>query len=234
MAGGRDAYGYWLSTDTAHYMPGFCSKLGMAFTLARTGDPTPLPMRRQPQPTTVDPKSNSGRLDLPVAPSFETAPLHAIEPSHHADPAVTPRKLSFTSSPAGANAPTPPSPVRPPTAMNLGAGIATSPQRYAVQNMQTREVRTSIRQMREAREARARPETIFETNDEGDAPYTSFTGSPSGAWGNAPSEISAADMEASVAGLVYDSHADDITPGMSNLTNWINFSGAAYPAMPPN
>ena len=33
-------------------------------------------------------------------------------------------------------------------------------------------------------------------------------------------------MEASVAGLVYDSHADDITPGMSNLTNWIEFSGA--------
>ena len=23
VAGGRDAYGYWLSTDTAHYMPGF-------------------------------------------------------------------------------------------------------------------------------------------------------------------------------------------------------------------
>ena len=226
VAGGRDAYGYWLSTDTAHYMPGFCSKLGMAFTLARTGDPTPLPMRRQPQPTAVDPKNNSGHHELPVAPSFETAPLPAIEPSHRADPAVTPRKISFTSSPAGADAPTPPSPVRPPTATNLGAGIATSPHRLPVQNMQTREVRTSIRQLREAREARARPETIFETNDEGDAPYTSFTGSPSGAWGSAPGEIGAADMEASVAGLVYDSHADDITPGMSNLTNWIDFSGA--------
>ena len=40
VAGGRDAYGFWLSTDTAHYMPGFCAKLGMAFTFARTGDPT--------------------------------------------------------------------------------------------------------------------------------------------------------------------------------------------------
>ena len=224
VAGGRDAYGFWLSTDTAHYMPGFCAKLGMAFTLARTGDPTPLPMRRQPTP--VDPKGDSIRIDPPIVPSFETAPLHASGPSHHADPTVTPRKISFTSSPGGANAPTPPSPTRSSTATNLGAGIATSPQRHAVQNMQTREVRTSIRQ---AREARARPETILEANEEGDAPYTSFTGSPSGAWGNpelASDGVSAADMEAAVAGLVYDSHADDITPGMSNLTDWIEFSGA--------
>ena len=79
------------------------------------------------------------------------------------------------------------------------------------------------------REARVRPETILETSEEDDAPYTSFTGSPSGAWGSpehTPSGVSAANMEASVAGLVYDSHADDITPGMSNLTNWIEFSGA--------
>ena len=26
MAGGRDGFGFWLSTDTAHYMPGFCTK----------------------------------------------------------------------------------------------------------------------------------------------------------------------------------------------------------------
>ena len=99
VAGGRDDYGFWLSTDTAHYMPGFCAKLAMAFTLARTGDPTPLPMRRRPQLTTVDPKVTSDRRDPPFAPNFETEPLPAVDPSHHADPTVTPRKISFTSPP---------------------------------------------------------------------------------------------------------------------------------------
>jgi len=46
--------------------------------------------------------------------------------------------------------------------------------------MSTREVRTSIR---EAREARARPETIVEIDEENDAPYTTFNGSPSAPWG---------------------------------------------------
>jgi hypothetical protein len=32
-------------------------------------------------------------------------------------------------------------------------------------------------------------------------------------------------MEATVASIVYDSHADDIVPGSSNLTNWIDFAG---------
>ena len=89
--------------------------------------------------------------------------------------------------------------------------------------MQTREVRTSLRQ---AREARARPETIVEAEEEGDAPYTSFTGSPSGAWGmseSGPEGVNVGNMEATVAGLVFDSRADHITPGVSNLTDWINF-----------
>ena len=180
-------------------------------------------MRRQPQTTTVDPKINSSHIDH--VPSFNTESLPDSEPSNRADPAVTPRKISFTSSPGGTNAPTP-SPTRPSTVMNLGAGIPTSPQSHPRQGIQSREVRTSIRQ---AREARARPETIHEGDDEGDAPYTSFTGSPSGAWGipeHAADGVNAANMEAAVAGLVFDSHADEITPGVSNLTDWIEFSGA--------
>ena len=90
--------------------------------------------------------------------------------------------------------------------MNLGPGIASSPQSYPRQGVRAREVRTSIR---EAREARARPETIIETDNENDAPY--------------PDGGNAADMEAAVASLVYDSHADDIVSGNSNLTNWIDF-----------
>ena len=45
IAGGRDSYGHWLSTDTAKYMLGFSTVIAMAFTFARTGDPSPLSMR---------------------------------------------------------------------------------------------------------------------------------------------------------------------------------------------
>jgi len=88
--------------------------------------------------------------------------------------------------------------------------------------MSTREVRTSIR---EAREARARPETIVETDEENDAPYTTFNGSPSAPWGQMLDGGDAANMEAAVASIVYDSRADDIVSGTSNLTNWIDFAG---------
>ena len=200
MAGGRDDYGFWLSTDTAHYMPGFCTKIGMALTLARTGDPTPLSRRRQSQTAAGDQKSGAERIALPARPMADTeSPPENGRPKYD-DPTVTPRKISFTSSPSP---PMPRSPIRP---MNLGPGIASSPQSYPRQGVRAREVRTSIR---EAREARARPETIIETDNENDAPY--------------PDGGNAADMEAAVASLVYDSHADDIVSGNSNLTNWIDF-----------
>ena len=32
-------------------------------------------------------------------------------------------------------------------------------------------------------------------------------------------------MEAAVASIVYDSRADDIVSGTSNLTDWIDFAG---------
>ena len=87
--------------------------------------------------------------------------------------------------------------------------------------MSTREVRTSVR---EAREARARPETIIESEEENDAPYTTFNGSPSSSWGHVHDGADAANMEATVASIVYDSHADDIVSGASNLTDWIDFA----------
>lgn len=200
VAGGRDDYGFWLSTDTAHYMPGFCTKIGMALTLARTGDPTPLSRRRQSQTAAGDQKSGAERIALPARPMADTESPPENGRPKYVDPTVTPRKISFTSSPSP---PMPPSPIRP---MNLGPGIASSPQSYPRQGVRAREVRTSIR---EAREARARPETIIETDNENDAPY--------------PDGGNAADMEAAVASLVYDSHADDIVSGNSNLTNWIDF-----------
>lgn len=218
VAGGRDAYGFWLSTDTAHYMPGLCTKLGMAFTLARTGDPTPLSRRRQSeQAAEINSKHGTDNAVLPAKPSLEPGTFHDDGPSVDIDPAITPRKILFGSTPAGSLAPTPPSPIRPATAVNLGPGVPTSPNTLPRQDMRSREVRTSVRHAREARE---RPETILESVEEGDAPYTSFAGSPSGAWGSSH----AAEMEATVASLVYDSHADDITPGFSNITNWIDFT----------
>jgi len=206
VAGGRDAYGFWLSTDTAHYMPGLCTKLGMAFTLARTGDPTPLSMRRQSQTPVHDLKGDTNSIAPHAKPIADAETVHEIARPEHVDPTATPRKISFTSSPAGAPPRMPPSPIR---SLNLGPGIATSPQSHPRQDMRTREVRTSIR---EAREARARPETIIE--EDGDAP-----------WGQMPDGGDAANMEAAVASIVYDSRADDIVSGTSNLTNWIDFAG---------
>ena len=127
VAGGRDEYGYWLSTDTAQYMPGLCTKLSMAFTFARTGDPTPLSRRRQSHKSADDLTSATDRAAIPVAPltTAETSP--EIDRSAHVDPAATPRKISFSSTPAGAPTRMPPSPIR---SMNLGPGIASSPRRY--------------------------------------------------------------------------------------------------------
>ena len=137
VAGGRDAYGQWLSTDTAFYKPEFCTKLAMAYTYARTGDPSPLSRRRQPQGQTSEPKGTHVPSTLPdVAPS-----RHIDEASaDRANPEVTPRKLSFQSTPAEAQ---PPSPIRSSSAVNLGGGFATSPHSLPRQDARTREVRTS-------------------------------------------------------------------------------------------
>ena len=211
IAGGRDAYGQWLSTDTAFYKPEFCTKLAMAYTYARTGDPSPLSRRRQPQVQTIEPKGTHVPSTLPdVAPS-----RHVDEASaDRANPEVTPRKLSFQSTPAGAQ---PPSPIRSSSAVNLGGGFATSPHSLPRQDARSREVRTSIR---EARAARARPDTIHEVDESADAPYISFTGTPI-----ALDSVSASDMEATVASLVYDCRADDIIEGASNITGWIDYHG---------
>ena len=219
VAGGRDDYGFWLSTDTAHYLPGLCTKIGMALTFARTGDPTPLSRRRQNEKSADDLTSATNRAVLPAAPlaTAETAP--EVDRPTHIDPTATPRKISFSSTPAGAPTRMPPSPIR---SLNLGPGITSSPQLHPRQDMSTREVRTSIR---EAREARMRPETIIESEEENDAPYTTFSGSPSSAWGHSLDDADAANMEATVASIVYDSRADDIVSGASNLTDWIDFAG---------
>ena len=211
IAGGRDAYGQWLSTDTAFYKPEFCTKLAMAYTYARTGDPSPLSRRRQPQVQTIEPKGSHVPSTLPdVAPS-----RHVDEASaDRANPEVTPRKLSFQSTPAGVQ---PPSPIRSSSAVNLGGGFATSPHSLPRQDARSREVRTSIR---EARAARARPDTIHEVDESADAPYISFTGTPI-----ALDSVSASDMEATVASLVYDCRADDIIEGASNITGWIDYHG---------
>ena len=176
VAGGRDEHGFWLSTDTAHYMPGFCTKVGMALTFARTGDPTPLSRRRLSHKSTDDTTSDADRAVHPTKPLVvaETAP--EVDQPDYLDPAATPRRISFSSTPAGAPSRMPSSPIR---SMNLGPGVASSPQSHPRQDMSTREVRTSIR---EAREARARPETIVEIDEENDAPYTTFNGSPSAPW----------------------------------------------------
>ena len=74
--------------------------------------------------------------------------------------------------------------------------------------------------------SRAIPETVPEELPGGDAPYTSFSGSPSSPWGEA---ADADEMEATVASLVYESLADYITPDVSNITNWLDF-GPDIPA----
>ena len=219
VAGGRDDYGFWLSTDTAHYMPGLCTKIGMALTFARTGDPTPLSRRRQTQKPADDLTGATNRAAPPVAPSTTAEAITEISRPAHVDPSATPRRISFSSTPAGAPTRMPPSPIR---SLNLGPGIASSPQLHPRQDMSTREVRTSVR---EAREARMRPETIIESEEENDAPYTTFSGSPTSSWGHVLDGADSADMEATVASIVYDSHADDIVPGASNLTDWFDFSG---------
>ena len=55
VAGGRDQYGHWLSTDTAKYMVGFSTTLAMGFTFARTGDPSPISMRVSSSDATTEP-----------------------------------------------------------------------------------------------------------------------------------------------------------------------------------
>ena len=69
------------------------------------------------------------------------------------------------------------------------------------------------------------PETIPEEDDAGDAPYTSFSGTPRNAWGDSP-RADADDMETTVSGLIFESVADKISNGNVNATHWMdaNFS----------
>ena len=280
IAGGRDGRGFWLSTDTAQYMSGLCAKISMAATFARTGDPTPLSMRREPtNAVAAGPK--------PIVPSDGTAigttrtgmnlpPSRTAGASTPAPFNATPRRLSFPSSPAPSaapSAPAPPSRTMPHlkstsslgsaafggsplkmfspsfsqssspspqrgNGMELGGGISSSPQQYQRQDARSRGVRASTRASTErsvAESERRRgtgtarpaavsvPETVPEEEDGGEAPYTSFTGTPNAPWGD--NDVDADGMEAIVASLVFESVADRAVPDRSNLTGWIDFTG---------
>lgn len=123
-------------------------------------------------------------------------------------------------------------------------GVPTAPKSFPVQDASTRSVRASVRgdtqrsiddqiqrerdlaAKRAARQAAVKssiPETVPEVPDHtgdssDDAPYVSFTGTPSKGWGD-PDE-----MEATVAELVYESRADSVTPDRRNMTGWLDFT----------
>ena len=139
---------------------------------------------------------------------------------------------TFTQSPH-----VPSSPIR--SSINLGGGISSSPQLPSRQDVRSRAVRESTRtattqalerqaelqtRRRELRSARPKlsvPDTIPEVEDGGDAPYTSFTGTPRSTLG-AP-DNGADEMEAVVASLIFDSAADKVIPDTSNLTDWFDY-----------
>jgi len=50
VAGGRDTRGFWLSTDTAYYVPPFCTKLAMAYLQRRCRPRGQLCGRSKPSP----------------------------------------------------------------------------------------------------------------------------------------------------------------------------------------
>ena len=75
------------------------------------------------------------------------------------------------------------------------------------------------RSTRRANPAGAFPETIRESDEDEDAPFASSSPPPSDG-------ITAADadeIEATVASLAFESAADSIIPGTSNLTQWFDF-----------
>ena len=128
---------------------------------------------------------------------------------------------------------------------NLGGGISHSPRHFPVQDFSTRSIRASTREktsqshlqrgreedrlrtLRGARDfarpscAQGVPETIPEEDDSGDAPYTSFSGSPRETWGGSPHD-GASDMEATVAELVFEGIAERVVQGRSNISSWID------------
>ena len=108
VAGGRDAFGFWKSTDTAAYTNALCAKLAMAHTFARTGDPTPLALRAKPPMSSDEivgglglPLEGRKSSDLPsetldlVTEGAPSAPAAAGAPSVGAQP-NSPRRLSFS------------------------------------------------------------------------------------------------------------------------------------------
>ena len=288
LAGGRDDRGKWVSGDTAHYLSGLCAKISMAATFARTGDPTPISLRREPSKFA---SKDAGPRALPSGPITGPSDSDAIPPPTLAAGApaptradVTPRRLSFTSTPvrsAVPSAPIPSSRTIPHTlpdqslqnvpraspldsaahggsplrifspsfsessspllhrgsGVELGGGISSSPQHFPRQDARSRSVRTSTRAAtdksiadsevrRAARAVRpiaaSIPETVPEEDEGGNAPYTSFTGTPNTTWGDG--SVDADVMEATVASLIFESSADKSAPDRTNLTGWIDFS----------
>ena len=136
IAGGRDSRGQWISAETAHYMHGLCNKISMAATFARTGDPTPISMRRE---NTKAVTSTTDSKSLPIDPLVEPDRTNVVPPPSQAasTPArpradVTPRRLSFPSSPvqsAVPSAPAPPSRTIPHTSPDGSAVHGGSPLR---------------------------------------------------------------------------------------------------------
>ena len=85
------------------------------------------------------------------------------------------------------------------------------------------EVQLGERRRNRDRVERSIPETVPEMEDGGDAPYTSFTGSPRTPWGSpGATDAEVNDMEASVASLVFESAAESVVPDRTNLTNWVD------------
>ena len=220
VAGGRDPRGFWLSTDTAKYMIGFSTKLAMAFTYARTGDPSPLAVKMREKPITDADRWRMAISQGSQSPHTEVSandPTDADVGQPGVDVVATPRKLIFPSTPPHSAAapasqasqtrtipgvgsfslPSHPIPTSPPS-VDLGDGLFSSPARHPVQGRATRSVRGSTRsatvqslQQQLELEARRRSkrdtslESIPEIETGGNAPYTSFSGTPGESWGGA-------------------------------------------------
>ena len=274
IAGGRDANNVWRSEKTAKFLQQLCVKIAMALTFARTGDPTPLALRRLPASSPEEKDRNPAvefndfeteiggvrlrnepaRAPPPPAPPH-APPLVDASPGSVPTPGLvipdgTPRRLDFPSpsptsrsstisaNPLSASS-APPSISSPADSIDLGGGVSHSPKQRPVQTAASRSVRSStraateqslLRQRLEADRRRAPrqvldtiPESDREAEANGDAPYTSFTGTPGSSWG-APN-VDSDEMEATVAGLVLESAAEFVVPDAANVTTWFDFGG---------
>ena len=146
----------------------------MAITYARTGDPTPLALRRQSPVEASEAASSLGEItNGPAKPGIvgdvdaATAPVEPAQSASAPDLSATPRRLSFGMSPARGASPAAPSlsqrtamRLASPASVELGGGISSSLPIHSVQGFGTRSVRASTR------DATAQSIAIQRRNDE--------------------------------------------------------------------